>query len=244
MAQSCQRALTRKVLNKAKEYGASLAGIATVSSVRKVSSCMQNTRVKWPDSGGSLLVMALYHDPCLPYLDWWIGRYGTSGNQKLMEIGYNLGHWIRTTLNGTARDLPYHVEKGGIYLKEAAVVAGLGVIGKNNLLITPEFGPRVRLRAMHLDMDLQPCGALEFKCCDNCNMPCTQACPQGAFQEGSYSRSRCNLQMNMDAAGKSFGQTKDRSFVCIKYCRACELACPIGNEPSFGAGRPAGEVPF
>jgi len=40
--------------------------------------------------------------------------------------------------------LPYRVEQGGILLKDAAVLAGLGVTGKNNLVITPQLaGPCV-----------------------------------------------------------------------------------------------------
>jgi len=34
---------------------------------------------------------------------------------------------------------------GDVSLRHAAVAAGLGVVGRNNLLVTPEFGPRVRL---------------------------------------------------------------------------------------------------
>ncbi|MBC8492582.1 MAG: hypothetical protein H8D43_02260 [Chloroflexi bacterium] len=34
---------------------------------------------------------------------------------------------------------PYRVEQGRILLKDAAVLAGLGVMGKNNLVITPQL---------------------------------------------------------------------------------------------------------
>ncbi|MFQ7552269.1 MAG: hypothetical protein ACLRMZ_20640 [Blautia marasmi] len=51
--------------------------------------------------------------------------------------------------------LNYYVEKGGVWLKDASVVAGLGTIGKNNLLITRVW-TEVRLRAMFLSVDLPP----------------------------------------------------------------------------------------
>jgi len=52
-------------------------------------------------------------------------------------------------------------------LKDAAVLAGLGCIGKNNLLLTPEYGSRVRLRAFTIDLVLPSTGPLPFDPCEN-----------------------------------------------------------------------------
>jgi epoxyqueuosine reductase len=65
--------------------------------------------------------------------------------------------------------LSYFIETGGIYLKDTAVLAGLGCIGKNNMLVTPELGPKVRLRALLLEEDLTPTGPIDF---DPCKNPC------------------------------------------------------------------------
>ena len=93
---------------------------------------------------------------------------------------------LAETFEIAAQPLPYHVEKGGIFLKDAAMLAGLGIIGANNLLITPQFGPRVRLRALFLDCELAaPTGPLNFSPCDGCNQPCWEACPQQAFVSGT-----------------------------------------------------------
>jgi len=48
------------------------------------------------------------------------------------------------------------VEKGGVYLKDAAVFAGLGVLEKNNLLLDQKWGPRIRLRAVLIEGSLPP----------------------------------------------------------------------------------------
>ena len=87
--------------------------------------------------------------------------------------------------------LPYHVGKGGIFLKDAAVLSGLSIIGMNNLLITPEFGPRVRLRALCLDVEVEPTGPVDFAPCETCDMPCRQACPEESFKNGAYKRVLC-----------------------------------------------------
>jgi epoxyqueuosine reductase len=50
-------------------------------------------------------------------------------------VSEELADWLFRTHKVRAQSLPYHVEKGGVYLKDAAVYAGLGVVGKNNLLL-------------------------------------------------------------------------------------------------------------
>ena len=52
-----------------------------------------------------------------------------------------------------------------------------------------------------------------------------------AFPQGKYSRPICRKQMNADVENKvpdgEIGENGKRNLV-IKYCRACELSCPVG----------------
>ncbi len=172
------------------------------------------------------------HPQSHPALDWWDGK-GTAGNRDLMAVSKSLRKWFGDTLKTTAQPLPYHVENGGVFLKDAAVLAGLGVIGKNNLLTTPELGPRVRLRGLLLELDLAPTGPIDwFTPCDGCPQLCQAACPVAAFENGRYSRSRCMVQMEADRtsatpADDTANESPPRDMV--KYCRACEIACPVGT---------------
>lgn len=61
----------------------------------------------------------------------------------------------------------------------AAFAAGLGAIGWNGNLMTPEFGCRVYLSSVITDAELEPDGPLEENPCDHCNI-CLKACP-GVF---------------------------------------------------------------
>ena len=83
-----------------------------------------------------------------------------------MRINKELSEWIESTIGCKTYKLPYLIEKGGIFLKDAAVMAGLGCVGKNNLVITPEYGPRIRFRALLLNRMAKATGPLEFKPCE------------------------------------------------------------------------------
>ncbi|MCS7114900.1 MAG: 4Fe-4S binding protein [Candidatus Bathyarchaeota archaeon] len=68
----------------------------------------------------------------------------------------------------------------------AAVAAGLGEIGYNNILLTPEFGPRQRLQLILTELPLKPDPVLEGKICDLC-MKCVDICPFGAISRDKRS---------------------------------------------------------
>lgn len=178
-----------------------------------------------------MVLLALEHPAARPELDWWDGRGGTAGNRQLIKISRGLVRWLKKQ-GVDAADLPYHVEKGGLLLKNAAVLAGLGQIGRNNLLVTQKLGPRVRLRGLRVGLDLESAGPVEGDLCAGCDMPCASACPRQALERGDltgdvvYRRPRCDLQMKADEADATT-RSSDRS--CIKYCRACELSCPLGR---------------
>jgi len=76
---------------------------------------------------------------------------------------------------------------GDINTVPTAQDANLGCVGKNGILITPEFGPCVRLAAVFIDVDNLPIADInEHKWiesfCETCNR-CVKACPAGAIYE-------------------------------------------------------------
>ena len=66
--------------------------------------------------------------------------------------------------------------------KHAAVAAGLGTIGRHSLLVTPQFGPRVRLGCLLTQAELRPSPRISDRLCDDCNN-CIAACPANALSE-------------------------------------------------------------
>lgn len=65
--------------------------------------------------------------------------------------------------------------------KKVGLLAGLGWIGRNNLLVNPEVGSRFRLVTILTDMPLDPDKPLEGDC-SGCRA-CLPVCPAGAIKE-------------------------------------------------------------
>lgn len=219
------------IVKKSRSLGASLAGMAKAASLWDAPSSRLYAQIEFPPEAKSVLVLALSHKEMEPELDWWGTEGGTAGNRILINISQALQQWLHEEYHIHAHPLPYHIEKGGIFLKDAAVLAGLGVIGANNLLITPEFGPRVRLRALFLNIEVEPPETLQFSPCDACDMPCRLNCPKNAFSSGSYSVDNCAEQMKEDETSVLVEKAVKEDSLAghIKYCRICELGCPVGK---------------
>lgn len=263
------KTLEVQIIRKAKDLGASLAGIADVNTLKrspshiiygklenykgvgtKETSKVAAGEISWPENARSVIVIAVEHPVNNPELDWWKRGYsgGTPGNRILMTINSELASWLEAQRGIYVTKLPYLIEEGGIFLKDAAVLAGLGCIGENNMLVTPEFGPRVRLRALVIDEILSCTGPVDFDPCPDCDSLCREGCPQDAFggkffiegeyglkmlpaRTGEYSRYRCNVQMEQDIQNSRKIPLEEikESGGGINYCRRCEFACPVGR---------------
>jgi len=255
-----------QIIGTAIENGATVAGIASTQTLKSSASHLIYTKMdnyegigtvrdddtlskkqlfQWPDSARSLLVIGLSHPEGQPELDWWDGR-GTPGNRQLIDIMEQTRLQSENKLKVNTRKLHYYVEKGGVFLKDAAVLAGLGCIGKNNMLVTQLYGPRIRLRALFLDAELEPTGPVAFDPCAGCKVYCRRVCPENAMKkkvplfesmntsldlparDGVYNREICNIRMEKDVSESGKRIAGDQS--PIKYCRKCEFVCPIGKK--------------
>lgn len=257
------------ILKKAKQLGVHQAGYANVDDLKVAPSfiiapqimVVENVvgtlegkmelnpgEVKWPEEAKSILVVAVEHPENKPELDWWYGQISPPGNKLLINAVKALCEWIPANFDIDVFHFPYFIEQGGIYLKDAAVMAGLGCIGRNNMVVTPEFGPRVRLRAMALSIPIPSTGPSGFDPCVQCDDLCRKACPQHAFDEpvyspetydlailpgrdGSYSRPTCHIEIkkNNDKAKEQVLDGFSKSVKVLKCCRSCEWSCPVGK---------------
>ena len=109
--------------------------------------------------------------------------------------------------------------RGDLSHKHAAQAAGLGKLGKNSLLITPEFGNRVQLVSVVTNLNLEPDPLVEDELCPSKCIICIESCPVKAITNGQQVNQRvCRSHMFLKLPK---GQI-------IYGCRECRKVCPVG----------------
>ena len=144
---------------------------------------------------------------------------------SLTQYIRNLGYEAIGSMNDTSLAIPY------------AIKAGLGEYGKNGLLITKKFGPRVRLGKIYTNLPLRHDKPIEFgvkKFCNICNL-CSQGCPVKAIPEGLPSAQTHNIS-NISGVNKwSVDGEKCFSFWASQNsdCSICIRVCPYNKDYSL-----------
>ncbi len=106
--------------------------------------------------------------------------------------------------------------------RHAAYCAGLGNFGVNNMLLTPEYGPRVRFTSIFTAAEILPDPFMKKPLCIQC-MRCVRACPVHALPGDEYPRSMTDKKA---CATRSAALHQ-------RYCSPCGICikvCPVGTD--------------
>lgn len=103
-------------------------------------------------------------------------------------------------------------QEGSVDLRNLGVRSGLGFLGRNWLLINPDFGPRLRLSAIKTNAPFPLNGKKIKSLCRKCRL-CLDGCPTGAL--GKKDARRCLQSYRDGTAGQ---------------CKICIDICPIGRD--------------
>ncbi|MEE8448828.1 MAG: reductive dehalogenase [Thermodesulfobacteriota bacterium] len=148
----------------------------------------------------------------MPFVAGLVGQFIRLLGYKALPIG-----------NDTALSIPI------------AIDAGLGELGRNGLLITPSFGPRVRICKVITDLPLVPDPPCEFGVEDFCQKckKCAEHCPSQAILAEERTASPLNISNNSGALKWPVDAER-----CFKYwaangasCCVCIRVCPFNKKP-------------
>jgi len=228
---SSEAAMAAEIKRVARAFGAALVGVTAFDErwvyTHKYSADTQGEkRNEVPEGLAHVIVIATSMDHDL------IRTVPSALSGTATGLGYahdtvtvlSLGQYIRNlgyraveSLNDTALAVPY------------AIQAGLGEYGRHGILITKEFGPRVRLGKIFTDLPLNHDAPIRFgvrEFCNHCRR-CADACPAQAIAHDAPSdkvHNRSNLvgvsKWSVDAEkcfGFWVGQNSDCS-ICIRVC--------------------------
>lgn len=129
-----------------------------------------------------------------------------------------------------ARPLRFENSIAIIDLKKAAVLAGFGVFGKNNVVVHRTFGPRVRFVCVFTNADLEPDRPVTEYYCTSCSQ-CIGACPENALLTSGLIRSRCIAEFDPDEEMLKRQKAKNEhaTFHTWLQCNKCLTSCIIGK---------------
>jgi epoxyqueuosine reductase len=108
--------------------------------------------------------------------------------------------------------------KALLSLRHAAWLAGLGILGKNTLLINNKYGNLLSLGALLVDTVLEPDPLADYRgraCPDNCRL-CLDSCPHDALDGRTVDQWKCRPMSNYKI-GNNFN---------VKICNMCRKVCP------------------
>jgi epoxyqueuosine reductase QueG len=213
------------ILNRlCRQWGGSLFGVADLRLFKKEDALLPPKiidRLPYAISSGYHLsdpILEGIEDTPTPHyfhhyqrVNILLDTIGLVVSSAIQERGY------RAMPIAASQILDWKNQKGHLSHKHVARAAGLGWIGRNNLLVNEDFGSRIRLVTILTDLPLETASPLN-KDCGPCRA-CIKVCPAGAIKEKQedFDHLRCYEQLRVFA--KTLHLSHNICGICVKACR-------------------------
>lgn len=111
----------------------------------------------------------------------------------------------------------------------AAAVSGLGVVGRNGLLINETYGSWVFIGEIVTDLNID-CKPIEIRKCIECNK-CVESCPGNALDLALINREKC-ISFLSQKKGELSQEQKDllKKIGSVWGCDICQEVCPMNAQ--------------
>lgn len=206
-------------------FGASLTGIC------RLNRDWLYAEAEIPEKFEYAIVMAIEMDP------EGIATSPDGPAAAATGVGYSRMAFVLACMEEFISNLGYDVLPSGNNIALSiplAIDAGLGELGRNGLLITPQYGPRVRLCKIFTDLPLEPDKPIEFgvkEFCKKCKL-CAKYCEAGAISFDDEPSFKVACHSNNPGALKWYVNAE----LCYLFwcengmdCLTCIKVCPYNT---------------
>jgi epoxyqueuosine reductase QueG len=257
-----------EVKRRAKELGADLCGIASAATLNAFPP-----DPRWPQTPERIspyvksVVVIVQRIPVgafrcktnvpVQYLDMLVLRRMDRIALKLAQELERLGH---PTFTLAAQETVWDMKRasyGQLSTRHLGVEAGLGTLGLEVNILTPEFGPRLYLTGILTELELDPDQRMEEQVCigESCSR-CLHSCPPDAVRQWGLDKAACATEAQEFGFGQitkffdrylelpedqrrtaihsrdlfGFWQGLLRVVGSFGDCPRCLAVCPVGND--------------
>ena len=220
---------TTELKTLCKQWGGSLFGVADLRSLKREEILLSPSIIEQHpfsiSTGYHLsdsILEGIEHQPTSLYFHHYqrvnilLDTIGLILTSAIQALGY------RAIPVPASQIVDWKNQKGHLSHKHVARLAGLGWIGRNNLLVNEKFGSRIRLVTLLTDLPLVTDPPHPGDC-GSCRA-CLSVCPAGAISETpeDFNHIQCYEQL------KIFSKTLHFSHhicgICVKACRGRRTA--------------------
>lgn len=153
----------------------------------------------------------------------------TDYHEVLMQRLEQLAGLINELAGGGVESLAC-VDSAPILEKGYAQKAGLGWIGRNSLLLNPEFGSWTNLSELLISLELEPDPPFEADGCGDCQL-CVRACPtQAIMPDRTIDARRCLSYLTIENRGQIPIEISKAVGNRIFGCDQCQKVCPVNKK--------------
>lgn len=150
-------------------------------------------------------------------------------HSRLKKLCHELGHMVKEIYGGNETRIC--VDSAPILEKSLACSAGIGFIGKNNMLIIPAYGSYFYLAEILTTAPVEfiPVKAQKNQC-GSCTL-CIDSCPTGALERPfCLDASRCLSYLTIEHKEAVQGDIGIKMGDCFFGCDRCQEVCPFNRE--------------
>ena len=219
--------LESEIVARLRQVGASLVGFADLSPLPEPATGGLKSAISVGIALDPEVVAGLAAGPTARYhaeydrVNGALARLTTLAADMLRERGF-----AATSGPATVRTVGEGRDTTPLPHKTVATRAGLGWIGHCALLVTPTFGPALRISSVLTNAPLTHAVPIERSHCGRCRR-CVDACPAGAVKGRVWTAGIPRDQI-YDAAAcrKKASELARAQGIDVTICGICILACP------------------